>query len=313
MRISDVVGRVVLVGSLAIASVSVQDGPLGQSPDEAARRPRPRLDPVIFVHGCPPGPPICITTSGAACSNQEESRLWDTMLAYFKARGYPSGLLHRFVASGPACDSTLTQARELSQLVSHVRRVTGAPTVDIVAHSMGALTTRLYLRGHHGEVDDFVSIAGGNHGSVVAAAGVGWQQQFGAPAFEGAKEMAPPYACRDETSGGAADVQFVVNGCLTPTGRTTRRDETPGQVHYLSIRNSLDEIVSPREASCLNQEAQNDCSDTSVNVEVTVPPGPGPCGPEGCPAHVAMLWDRDVMERAWRFVVRDASVGTPRP
>jgi hypothetical protein len=222
------------------------------------------------------------------------------MVEHFKARGYPETHLRRFVASGPPCDSAITQARELGQLVRSVRAATGAANVDLVALSMGALTARLYLLEPDNRVDDFVSIGGANHGSVVASAGVEWQARHGAPAYEGAKQMAPPYACQGQ-SASAADVQFTLNGCLTPAGRTAPRDETPGGVHYLSIRNSVDEMVSPRESACLNQRRQNDCSDTDVNVEVTVPPGPGPCGPSGCIGHVAMAWDPDVMRMTYEF------------
>jgi pimeloyl-ACP methyl ester carboxylesterase len=260
-------------------------------------------EPVILVHGCPPGPPICVPGGDAACDNAEESRLWSRMIDHFRDRGgYPEGYLHTFVASGPPCDSTITQAAELAELVREVRTLHGTAKVDIVAHSMGALTTRLYLLDGQESIDDFVAIGGGNHGSTLAALGLQWQAQFGAPAYEGAKQMAPPYACEGETSGGAADIQLAVNGCLTSAGRSVERDETPGGVHYLSIWNSTDEIVSPPEASCLNQRFQNDCSDTSVNVQVTVPPGPGPCGPEGCPGHVSMLWDPSVLELTYAFL-----------
>jgi pimeloyl-ACP methyl ester carboxylesterase len=268
-----------------------------------AASPGPRVpDPVIFVHGCPPGPPLCVSGSGGACTNEQGNAFWRAMVDEFRSHGYPDSRLHVFLATGPSCDSTLTQSAELARLVGRVRASTGAPKVDIVAHSMGALTTRLYLRQSHLHVDDFVSIGGANHGSVVASAGVAWQAQFGAPAYEGAKQMFPPYACRGQTSGGAADVQLQLNGCLTAAGRTLSRDETPGNVDYLSIRNAVDEMVSPRESSCLNQRFQNDCSDTRVNVEVSVPPGPGPCGPTGCPGHVTMVWDPSVIRATYRFM-----------
>jgi pimeloyl-ACP methyl ester carboxylesterase len=268
-------------------------------------------DPVIFVHGCPPGPPVCVSPTGGACSNKEAgSDLWTPMASYFRARGYPESHLNRFLAAGPPCDSTLTQARELSRLVKDVRARTGAAKVDLVGHSMGALTVRLYLLEASEQVDDFVGIAGANHGSAVASAAVGWQARLGAPAYEGAKEMAPPYACQGQASGGAADVQFMLNGCLTPSGRTVERDETPGAVDYLSIRNSLDEMLIPLEGACLNQRFQNDCSDPRVNVEVAVPAGPGPCGPSGCPGHVAMIWDPGVMQRTYDFMAAGASRGS---
>ena len=223
------------------------------------------------------------------------------MVEHFKTRGHPDSHLRRFVASGPPCDSTVTQARELGAFVDSVRAATGARTVDVVAHSMGALTTRLFLQNAGDRVDGFVSIGGANHGSGVAHAGVEWQARFGAPAYEGAKEMAPPYACEGETLQ-AADVQFQLNGCLTAGGRTVAVDETPRRVRYLSIWNELDEIVDPPQSACLNQRFQGDCGD-SVNVSVTVPPGPGPCGPQGCPGHVTMVWDPGVRQRTYDFLV----------
>jgi hypothetical protein len=91
-------------------------------------------DPVIFVHGCPPGPPICVSPTGGACANKEAgSDLWSPMVDYFKARGYPDSHLHRFLAAGPPCDSIVTQARELSQLVRDVRSRSGASKVDLAA------------------------------------------------------------------------------------------------------------------------------------------------------------------------------------
>jgi pimeloyl-ACP methyl ester carboxylesterase len=247
-------------------------------------------EPVIFVHGCPP--PI-ITTEIA-------SHFFDPMMAYFKAHGYTDAELFRYVSAGPQCDSAITQAAQLAALVDQVRATTGARKVDIVAHSFGALMTRLYLSTSSCKVDDFVSIAGANHGSEIAEVGVEWQSIFGAPAFEGAKQMYPTYACLGETVD-AADIQFAVNGCLTPTGRTHMVDETPGQTKYLSIRNSFDIEVVPVESSCLNQRYQNDCRD-KVNVEVHVPPGPGPCTPEGCPAHITVVFDPAVMEMTRKFV-----------
>jgi triacylglycerol lipase len=250
--------------------------------------------PVIFVHGCPPPP----------ATNAQDSTFALPAISYFQSRGYPADRLFRFVSPDPVCNSSLTQAMQLAAFVQNVRNQTGADKVDIIAHSIGAITSRLYIAAPGSRVDHFVSVGGANHGSGVAAVAVEWQAAFGAPAYEGAKEMFPPYACQGQTVQ-AADVQFVLNGCLTPTGRTVARDETPGNTKVLSIRNSLDEIVQPHGSECLNQRRQNDCADR-VNVEVTVASALGPCGPGGaqapCPAHVSMMFDPGVMQRMFNFV-----------
>jgi len=252
------------------------------------------MDPIIWVHGCTP----------PDATDEQASHFTDAQMAYFAAQGYPSDYLYRFVNQGPQCTSNIDFAAQLRDLVAEVRAITGRPRVDIVAHSMGALATRLYL--HQGGtrcVRAFVSIAGGNHGSGFAQVGLGWQDMFGGyPAFEGVQEMFPPYACAGQTYGGSADIQATVNGCLTPWGRTVYVDETPqGGTHYLSIRNSLDEIAVPVDTACLDQDFIGDCS-SSVNTQVTVPPGPGPCGPQGCPGHITMLWDPGVIGMVYDFV-----------
>lgn len=253
------------------------------------------MEPIIWLHGCP----VPQTNAEAA------SHFSDAQRQYFLDRGYPSNYLYRFVFSGAQCDSNIAYAQQIANIVSQVRAATGARRVNIVAHSMGALAARLYIAfGGYRYVRDFVSIAGANHGSQTAVQGDAWQDQFGYPAFEGAKEMYPPYACKYETSNGeSADVQYWVNGCLKSWGRTAWVDETPhgDEVDYLSIWNTTDEMVIPQQSACINQWRQNDCG-SSVNHAVTVPPGPGPCGPTGCPGHIAMMWDPGVMQQVFDFI-----------
>ena len=248
----------------------------------------PRPTPIVFVHGCPP-PPL---------DSQAESDAWANMVSFFRAGGYTDDLLHVFVLPGAVCQSTVTWAAELGAFIDDVMVATRSPRVDIVAHSMGAPAARLYIDGGgHKNVRTFVSIAGGNHGSVAALGFAGFQALLGYPAYEGAKEMYPPYACQGQST--AADVQFSLNGCLTASGRTVWVDETPheqgdgtgGQVRYLSIWNPLDEVLIPSESACLNQRFQNDCSDP-VNVSVTVLPGP-------LPAHLMIMSNREVMQRVF--------------
>ena len=249
-------------------------------------------EPVIWVHGCPP----------PFANNEMVSHFTDPQRAFFAQQGYDPSDLHRFVFQGAQCGSNIDMAIALAEYVHQVRANSGWRKVDLVTHSMGAVTARLYMKyGGHWVVDDFVSIAGTNHGAEVGVNGIPLQNMFGAPAYEGMKEMYPPYACKGEASGGAADVQWAVNGCLTPTGRSEWRDETPGNVDYLSIRNTLDGEVAPNESSCLDQKFQNDCS-SDVNVAVAVGPGPGPCGPAGCPPHVTVLFDPAVMQMVYDHV-----------
>ncbi len=206
-------------------------------------------------------------------------------------------------------------ADQLDDLIEETQWATHKYKVDIVAMSMGAVATRLYFKEEGtSAVRDFVSIAGVQHGTEGGLfeewGALGWQDAFGGyPVFEGIHELFPPYACQGESYGSSGgpgyptrDVQYEVNGCLTPTGRTAWRDETPGYVRYLAVRNTLDDIVVPSQSSCLNMSRQNDCS-SSVNKAVSVPAviAPGPCE-TGCPAHLMTLYDPTVIAKTYNFV-----------
>ena len=250
-----------------------------------------RPTPVVFVHGCPP-PPF---------NNQTESEGWVDMMNFFRAGGYSDDRLHVFVLSGETCRSNVDWGAEIGEFVDQVTVATRSRRVDIVAHSMGPVATRVFMNsGGYKKVRSFVSIVAANHGSEAALGFSSFQALLGYPAYEGAKEAYPPYACHGEST--EADVQFSLNGCLTASGRTVSADETPfeqgekggGRVRYLSIWNPLDEVVIPSESSCLNQRFQNDCSDP-VNLSITVLPGP-------LPAHVMIISNPAAMQAVFDFL-----------
>ena len=208
-------------------------------------------DPIVFVHGCPP-PPF---------TNEDAQASVGRMRDRFAAAGYPDTHLHSILFS-ITCGSNVTYAEEIAALVRQVLTQTGALKVDIIAHSMGAVASRLYLkRGGHAYTRDFVSLAGTNHGGVGNAVTEVTERVRTDAAYKGAQEMFPMYEC--------AGIQLEINGCLTPTGRTVEVDETPGDVRYLSIRNVIDQLVIPSETSCLNMNRWNDCSD-AVNESVQI-------------------------------------------
>ena len=256
-------------------------------------------EPIVFVHGCTPGPPVL---PEGPWSNELGAYLWGDMVQFFLGRGYTAEDLHVWVDSGAVCRSNFDTAADLALFIDDVLAQTGASKVDIVAHSMGALTTRVYLnQGGAENVRDVVLLGGANHGSWMAQFGSSWQANVGGPpAYGGALEMFQPYACEGESSGG--DLQFYLNGCLTPTGRTVHVDETPsdvrdgGHIKYLNLYLTNDEIQLPAEAACLNMDYIDDCSDR-INVALShVAPSPM------FPAHVTMLSDPDVLQRTFRFV-----------
>lgn len=286
-----------LSGSIAISLAACSaleiddDGAFGDpssaGADEVLAEVPGQRNAVIIVHGCAAPP----------ASDADDLVLTDALRDAFIAHGYGEEDVIKYLNAGPPCDSTLTQSDELAQLILDVSNGRGQK-VDLVAHSMGSLTARLASARYPTRVDDLISIAGANHGTSIGVAGDA-QLVFGEPAYEGAKEMFPPYACEGQTVD-AADVQFALNGCLTPLGRTVWRDETPGAIDYLTIRNLLDEIIQPVASTCLDQRSMNDCSDLALNRSVVVPAGPCPDG-SPCLAHQTVLSDPGVVEMVYDF------------
>lgn len=156
-------------------------------------------DPVVFVHG--------YTSNSAA---------WDTMIDRFKADGYANDQLFAFTY--PSNISNTQIAIYVHLVVYIVRWYTGAEQVDIVAHSMGSLSSRHYLKNYGGDawVDDWVSLGGPNHGTDLAS------------------------------------ICFFLNPCneMIPTSpfitNLNSGDETPGAVNYGTWWSPCDELVIPQ-------------------------------------------------------------------
>jgi triacylglycerol lipase len=113
--------------------------------------PAPERDPILFVHGW--------NSSGS---------VWSTMVGRFQADGYTADELH--VWSYNTSQSNKTTAQEIAQRVDQIRASTGAAEVDVIAHSMGSLSSRWYIKfvGGVDSVDAWVSLGGPNHGTDTA-------------------------------------------------------------------------------------------------------------------------------------------------
>ncbi|MFE9017074.1 esterase/lipase family protein [Streptomyces sp. NPDC007808] len=185
----------------ALASSLLLSLSLSPTPAHAADR-----DPVVFVHGL-----------------SSSSSSWNDWVGYFKADGYTSAELHAW--SYDWAQSNATTARRLATEISNVLARTGASKVDLVVHSMGALSSRYYLKNLGGTsyVDDFVSTAGVNHGTSTA----GW--------------CAWLYASCKEMNTGSSFLTSLNAG-----------DETPGAVSYASYWSNCDDALTPDTTAILN-------------------------------------------------------------
>jgi triacylglycerol esterase/lipase EstA (alpha/beta hydrolase family) len=119
-----------------------------------AMAPAPALaqDPILFVHGY-----------------LESASLWNTMISRFEKDGYSKSFLSAY-SYNTSQSNKVDAEKEVKSHVESLLKTTKASKVDIIAHSMGSLNTRWYIKFLEGEskVDDWVSVGGPNHGTETA-------------------------------------------------------------------------------------------------------------------------------------------------
>ncbi|MGN6275121.1 MAG: esterase/lipase family protein [Solirubrobacterales bacterium] len=162
------------------------------------------LDPILFVHGW----------NGSASN-------WNTMIERFEKDGYPKSYLMAYSYSSSQSNKVDAE-KEVASHVEQLLKNTGAEKVDIIAHSMGSLNTRWYIKFDGGEskVDDWVSLGGPNHGTEVANICFG-------------------IACEEMRIGS----KFLTE--------LNAGDETPGTVNYGTWWSPCDEFIKPNESVIL--------------------------------------------------------------
>jgi triacylglycerol lipase len=166
---------------------------MGAAPAFAAAK-----DPVLLVHGW-----------GMASWST-----WPLMQSRLQSEGYRVYTIDFSNNIG----GNLQNASELRAKVDRILAETGASKVDIVAHSMGGLSTRYYIKylGGASKVNDVIELGTPNHGTAVALVAFAISP--------GAYEMLP----------GSAFLTALNNG-----------DETPNPVKWTSICSMYDEANIP--------------------------------------------------------------------
>jgi triacylglycerol lipase len=163
-------------------------------------------EPILFVHGW-----------------SESASAWNTMIANFEKDGYAKSELSAYSYNTSNSNKT-TAENEVKSRVEALKKATGATKVDIVAHSMGSLNTRWYIKfvaGGEANVDDWVSLGGPNHGTEFA------NFCFGT-------------ACTEMRVGS----KFLAE--------LNAGDETPGAVNYGTWWSPCDEIINPDSSVALS-------------------------------------------------------------
>lgn len=160
-------------------------------------------NPILFVHGY-----------------GRTSDDWNTMIAQFKAAGWTNAEIHTI--NYGALQSNTSVADEIKAKIDNILATTSATRVDIVAHSMGSLSTRYYIKnlGGDAKVDAWVSLGGPNHGTTTA-------NQCG---FSPCIEMRPESGFLAALNSG---------------------DETPGIVRYATWWSAADQTILPNNSVLL--------------------------------------------------------------
>jgi triacylglycerol lipase len=161
-------------------------------------------DPILFVHGW-----------------NSSSSAWTTMVSRFQADGWTSAELNNW--SYNTSQSNATTASQISTKVDQILAATGAAKVDIISHSMGALSSRYYLKnlGGTAKVDDWVSLGGPDHGTDTA-------------------NFCFQTSCA-EMRQGSSFLKALNSG-----------DETPGTVTYGTWWSPCDEVINPDSSVALS-------------------------------------------------------------
>jgi triacylglycerol esterase/lipase EstA (alpha/beta hydrolase family) len=112
-------------------------------------RPAPAAAPVLLLHGV-----LC------------NAGVWTGFRRYLATRNIAPMYT---LSYGPPLASIEVFAAQLAKKIDYIRRATGASRVAIVAHSMGGLVARAYLRRYGAQsVSTLITIGAPHHGSVHA-------------------------------------------------------------------------------------------------------------------------------------------------
>jgi triacylglycerol lipase len=162
-------------------------------------------DPILFVHGY-------------LGSNSN----FDVMRQHFVADGWKDYELYAYNAG--ILDSNAKAAAEIRDKVNQIIAATGATKVDIIAHSMGSISSRYYLKNFAGteKVDAWVSLAGPNHGTDYVD-----------------RQNCQTTPCR-EIAIGSSFLDALNSG-----------DETPGLTRYATWRSTCDTTINPTQSVVL--------------------------------------------------------------
>lgn len=119
--------------------------PASMDPDAAVAA----ASPILFVHGVNGG-----------------RENFDVLIARLVENGWSSDRLFANTFENPSTGCNVDNAAAVSGWVGEIKASTGSPTVTVVAHSMGTLSSRYFIKNLSGtdSVDLYVTLGGMHHG-----------------------------------------------------------------------------------------------------------------------------------------------------
>jgi len=130
----------------AVLALCIAGAALGPAPSFA-------VDPILFVHGY-----------------SRSASDWNTMIGRFEKDGWAKKSLRAYSYNTSTSNKTTAETTVKNE-VEKLLETTKASKLDVIAHSMGSLNTRWYIKfvsGGEAKVDDWVSLGGPNHGTDFA-------------------------------------------------------------------------------------------------------------------------------------------------
>lgn len=144
----------------------------------------------------------------------------------------------------------LESQREVAAYIDRIQEVTGAPQVDLVAHSQGVAQAKLFIADSlendgpgNNRVRRLVGLAGNNRGSTLSGLvwPVIWLEQHGIPALSWASRWL----------GGALQDQAITGEAVAVMNR---HGETVPGVDYTMIMTRYDQMVTPWQTQRLHPD-----------------------------------------------------------
>ncbi|MFX1477708.1 MAG: esterase/lipase family protein [Promethearchaeota archaeon] len=195
---------------------------------KAQSSPAASQNPILFIHGW----------TGSASA-------WNIMKDRFYNDGWSSDLLIAISFSNPndySASGNIQNAEYIKYWVNKILNNTSADNVDIIAHSMGGISSRYYLKflGGLNKVDDYVCLGSPHHGVL-----------------GGTKVFQPNCTFLNELNNGDETPGGILNDTIGPRldvvgGGIYNSTHTQGSINYTSIFSSTDTICSPYTTSILD-------------------------------------------------------------